>query len=444
MEVETHTKGFFPRINRYFRLGIWQEDLSQMPKWRRPIVRFLRIMMICSEGFVRDQCALKSSALTFLSALSIVPLLMMVFGISQAFGFDIKTEIAALTRGNEEIMDQIFEFSGKLLDKTRRDLLAVASLVVLFFTVLRLLHNIEYIFNGIWGIDHPRSLQRKFTDYTAILLFAPILVFISGSLNVFIETKVMEFAKEWDLFGGSLTTLINILIGLLPLSLLWLLLVLLYLIMPNTQVRLQSAALAALVAGTAFQLVQRFYIGSQVEVTGYNAIYGSLAAIPLFLIWLQISWMIALFGAELAYAFQNEQDLFSLSSVEPSITEKKYIALLVMREVTVCFVEGEMLTSHEISRKTKLSTTLIRVAIKDLRRIELVSEVQEAGKTPHYKPAIDIHQITPRLVVNRLESHGFTGLLINQRTTSSLRISSMLAQGQLKEGSTMDVPLVDL
>ena len=381
---------------------------------------------------------MKSSALTFLSSLSIVPAMVIAFGISQAFGFNIKKEIYGLLRGQEAIVDQVFVYAENLLTRTRSDLIAGIGLMVLFYAVMRLLHNIEDIFNSVWDIRRHRSIQRKFADYTSLLLISPVLVFISSSLNVFLTTQIRSLLMEWGL--SYISGLLTILVRFLPLTLLWLLLSLLYTIMPNTRVRLRSAAFAAVVAGTAFQLTQAAYINFQLGVSSYNAIYGSLAALPLFLVWMQISWMITLFGAELAFAHQNIQNYTYLYDRPLSQREKKYVALIVMSSLCKAFRIGEQSTYSSLSQSTQIPRGLIVRILADLQAAHLVCELLTDKNESRYQPALDIHRITPRLVIDRLETTGFTGMSMNQQGEAALRLRMILTANE----EQMDSLLVDI
>ena len=169
--------------------------------------------------------------------------------------------------------------------------------------VINVLGNIEESFNTIWGVTRMRSLSRKFSDYLAIMVIAPVLMIISGSVSVMVITRLHSITGSIGL--GFFTFIITLLMKLIPYCLIWILLAFVYMFIPNTQVKASSGLAAGLVAGTFFVMVQRIYIYFQVGVAHYNAVYGSFAALPLFLVWLQLSWFIVLFGAELSYTYQN-------------------------------------------------------------------------------------------------------------------------------------------
>ena len=438
-DEHSQSRNLYKRITNFFEIDIWHISESTLPKYKVYGLRALKVIVLSVKGFQKDQCTLKASALTFLSALSTVPLIIMAFAVSQGFGFDIKREISTLLKGQEEVMGKVFVYADAMLHKTRGDLIAGVGLLVLFYTVMRLLHNIEEIFNSIWAIHRHRSLQRKFADYTAVLLVSPILVFFSSSLNVFITTQIKSLTLEFDVLD-YISPLLFTLVRLLPLTLLWLLLALLYIIMPNTRIKIKSAVLAAVFAGTVLQFTQWMYINFQVNVSSYNAIYGSLAALPLFFTWMQISWIIALYGAELAFAHQHIDNYTYMNDEPLSPREKKYVALLIIRHVALRFKQGEPSTVQTISSGTHLPRGIIVDTIHELQSAKLLCELLPENNELRYQPAIDIYSLTPKFVIERMETVGFNGTTLGDQGEEALRLQSILASNE----KHMNRALVDI
>ncbi len=392
------------RITNFIERDIWTYPTQGLPWLTVKLLLGLKVLIIAVKGFNKNDCTTKSSALTFLSTLSWVPSLVIVIGISHGLGFDVKKEIYRFMQGQDKITDHLLGFAENMLDKTRGDVITFTGLLVLFFTVGRLLHNIESIFNSIWNINSHRTVQRKFTDYTAILILAPILMFSSSSLNIFIHTEVESLLSQ-SAELSFLSTLLEKAFSFIPYTLLWILLSLLYIIMPNTKVQIKSALIAGTISGTLFQLTQWFYINFQVGVSNYNAIYGSLAALPLFLIWLYTSWTITLFGAELAYAHQHLEEYDSLESTSYSAQDKKYIAFVVMRALCNAFQQGRSMTRRDLSKETGFTTHIIVPTLDTLIACKLVGELNTQETA--YQPCLALKNITPALVLQRMEAiHG--------------------------------------
>jgi membrane protein len=230
----------------------------------------------------------------------------MAFGIAKGFGFERLLEAQLLEHfpGQRAVVLQVVDFARAMLDSTRGGMIAGIGVAVLFWSVIKVLSQIEAAFNRIWQVGAARTPVRKLTDYLSIMLVCPLLVIMSGSATVFITTQIQQITARIALLG-MLSPLIALGLKLIPYVLIWILFTFVYLAMPNTRVRLGAALAAGICAGTAYQLTQWGYITFQVGVARQNAIYGSFAALPLFLVWLQLSWLIVLAGAELAFAVQN-------------------------------------------------------------------------------------------------------------------------------------------
>ena len=206
----------------------------------------------------------------------------------------------------------------------------------------------------------------------------------------------------------------------------WLLFTLTYLMMPNTKVRFSSGLMAGIAAGTIYQVLQMVYINFQFLISKYNAIYGSFAALPLFIIWLQASWLIVLLGAEIAFAHQNNETFeFEQASLQISFSLKKRLALQIMHRLVTNFANaGKPLTDHQLSAAVAIPLRLVQTALLDLVAANIVSETDsETGEEPAFQPALDINRITVGYVVTALECVG-----TNQLPIPPTRESDAIAQ----------------
>lgn len=414
--IHSHMSAIKLTINKivhFIEVDIWRMRLAGLPKFMGSFLRIIRIILLAIKGFNRDDCATQASALTFLSSLSIVPVLAMAFGVSKGFGLEKTLQEKVLENfvGHEEIMTQAFGVAQKMLDSTKGGLIAGIGLVILLYAVMKLLHNIEVTLDKIWEIKKHRSFVRKLTDYLAIILIGPILVILSSSATVFISTEIVYLSEQVSLLG-AVQPLILFGIKLIPYSLIWLLFTLTYIIMPNTHVSLKSGIIAGIIAGTVYQLVQWGYINFQVGVSRYNAIYGSFAAVPLFLIWMQLSWLIVLLGAEISFAHQNvDRYQFDDDNLKMSPKQKKIIALLVVRKVVQYFESGDPPKNiDDIAKDIGVPVRFVEIIMNELLEAEVLSEVVSIEGTPRYQPALDIHKIDVQLVVDRLENRGLNNV----------------------------------
>ena len=300
-------KKIIRRIIYFLKVGVWEVQPKDLPFYNRFGVKLLRVIILSFKGFKNDECPIRSSALTYFSLLSIVPVIAVAFAIAKGFGLEqvLEAEIAKALSAQKEVMTYLLEFSKKMLNTTKSGLLAVIGVGFLLYSVLRLFQHIENAVNTIWNVEKSRTFLRKFTDYLSIVIIAPILMVASSAATVYINAVVKDLSKDSILEVISPFLLSSM--KLLPFVIMWLLFTFMYMIMPNTKVKFGRAFIAGMVAGTIFQLIQIYYIDLQFAFSRYNAVYGSFAALPLFLIWLQFSWLVFLFGAEISSALSNIQ-----------------------------------------------------------------------------------------------------------------------------------------
>jgi membrane protein len=429
-------------ISKFFaflRIDIWRIRLDDLPFGKSFLIRQLRMIILAFRGYNEDRCLLRASSLTFYTLLSIVPVAAMFFGIAKGFGFEKRLESQLFERlpGQEEVLNQVIRFSNSLLDQTRGGVIAGIGLLVLFWTVLKVLGHIEMALNDIWEIKNQRSWGRKFSDYLSIMLISPILVLMSGSATVFITTQVTQIAQEVKLLG-AVSPLISLLLKFTPYVLIWALFTILYIIMPNTKVHFKAGLLGGVVAGTLYQIAQGAYISFQIGFARYNAIYGSFAALPLFLMWVQISWWIVLFGAELSFANQNVNTYeYEPDSLNVSPGYKNLLTLQIAHLLIKKFQNGDKpLTDSQISAQLEMPIRLVHNILYDLVESGLVSETRtNEDKEIAYQPARDINKLTIQYVLEALEQSG-TDTLPVAKTEGHQALSDALKNfSEAKENS---------
>ena len=394
----------------FIQVDIWRIRLADLPFGKSFLIKQLRMIILAFRGYDEDRCLLRASSLTFYTLLSIVPVAAMFFGVAKGFGFErrLEKELFEKFAGQEEVLSQVINFSNSLLEQTQGGLIAGIGLLVLFWSVLKVLGHIEMALNDIWGIKESRSWGRKFSDYLSIMLISPLLVLMSGSATVFIKTEVTQITQKVELLG-VISPLIFSLLKFAPYVLIWALFTILYIIMPNTKVNFRAGLLGGVVAGTLYQIAQWGYISFQIGAAKYNAIYGSFAALPLFLMWLQISWWIVLFGAELSFANQNVDTYeYEPDSLKVSPRFKKLLALQIAHLLIKKFENGDRpLTDSQISAQLEMPIRLVHNLLFDLVESGLVSEIKtKADKKFAYQPARDINQLTIQSVLEALDHKG--------------------------------------
>ena len=413
-------------IIHFITTDIWRIRLKDISRSKSFFLKQLRIILLAVRGFDEDRCQLRASALTFYSLLSIVPVVAIIFGIAKGFGFQevLEKELLQNFSAHEAVLVQVMEFAKSLLETTQGGLIAGIGLLVLFWTVIKVLGSIERSFNNVWGVKSPRPWSRKFTDYISVLLIAPILFILASSIMVFITSQVTFITEKFALLG-FFSSVIFFLLKLLPYCIVWILFTFIYIFMPNTKVRFTSGLVAGIVAGSIYQLVQWGYIAFQVGVAKYNAIYGSFAALPLFLVWLQLSWLVVLFGAEISFSHQNVDTYeFEPDCLHVSVSFKKLLSLRIVHLLVKNFSAGKSpLAAAAIAHTLEVPIRLVRQMLFELVESGILSEVatREYEETA-YQPGRDSDSLTIQYVIDALEKRGVDSIPTAQ--TEELKVLS--------------------
>jgi membrane protein len=398
------------QVIKFFDRDIWRIHTKKLPPRKSFLIKQLRVMVLAVREFRGNQCQLNASALTFYTLLSIVPVVAMAFGIAKGFGFDqlLEKQLLAKFPGQEQTLGQIIGFANNLLKDTQGGLVAGVGVIVLFWTVIKVLNSIENSFNDIWGIKKGRSFGRKVSDYLSIMLICPFFVIASSGVTVFLSTQI-EMIVQKLAFLGSFGSLVLFSLHILPYAIMWVLFSFIYIFMPNTKVNFSSGIIGGIVAGTIYQVVQIVYIKFQVGVGNANVIYGSFAAIPLFLIWLQVSWRVVLFGTEVSFAHQNVDTYeFEHDCLNVSHNFKRMLSLQIATILVKRFVAGQPpLTASRISDQIDVPIRLVQDILFELTEAGIISEIKDVTyKESAYQPARDINQLTICSVNDVLDKKG--------------------------------------
>jgi membrane protein len=371
------------------------------------VFRQIKTILITLRGFKEANIQLRASALTLYTIMSIVPILAMVFGIAKGFGFEeyLKGLITEQLAGQKEILNTMLQFVDHYLGKINGGYITGIGFIILIWSVIQMLGNIESSFNKIWCVKKSRMLTRKFTDYISLLIIVPVFIIIASSFTV----SQVEGVSRSIPFLSYLNPVLKGVVHIISYTLIWFVFTLIYIVIPNTNVKFKPALIAGIIAGTMFQILQWAYVNFQSYLSGYGVVYGTFAAIPLFLIWLETSWLIVLLGVEISYANQNadsyehENDQLALSHYN-----RKIMSLLIMTRITKGFVKGEPpINAVQIADQLDITPRLIREVIDDLVNADLLSEIMtEDLKEVAYQPSIDPNRITVNFLLGALDRKG--------------------------------------
>ncbi len=393
-----------------FNETVWHTSLSDISKSRSFLIKQVRIIVVAARGFMNDKVQLRASALTFYSLLSIIPVAAIAFAIAKGFGLDQNLEelVVKELQTQPEVLNWLLKQTRTALQETKGGYIAGVGVIILFWSVMSLLDQIESSLNHIWQVASSRQWYRKFTDYLTIMLIAPVILILSSSITVFISTELSDFIAKAPILD-FFKPVISFLVRFIPYLLAWMALTALYIVIPNTNVKFLPALVSGIIAGTFLQLLQWLYIDLQFGISKLSSIYGSFAAIPLFILWLQSSWIIVLLGAELSFANQN-LSRYELESEALNVSnyQKRALSLMIMHLIIRNFSEGEKPVSAEtIARDLKLPVRLARDILQDLSNADLVSVIQKNEHAERFfQPALDINKLTVNFILNRLDRKG--------------------------------------
>lgn len=396
------------RINSWLQFlteGIWRVTEDEVTPLQQRLYACIKIISLSIKQFDVDRITERASALTYSTLLSIIPILAILFAIARGFGFDTLVESQFRSGVASQQAELIISWINSYLEHAQSGVFIGIGLIVLLWTVLILTDTIERSFNAIWQVKRPRSVMRKITDYFSMILLLPILIVVSSGLGIFMSTYIKDMENY-----VALAPIVKFLVRLIPYALTWGMFTALFIFIPNTKVKLSHAWLPGIIAGSAFQAFQYFYINSQIWVSSYNAIYGSFAAIPMFLLWTQISWTICLFGAEMCYISQNLSSFnFGKETANISRRYHDFFCTIILSSICKRFAVGApAYTAEELSKEHKIPIRLTKKLLYELQDMKLILETSHDEKSDEtgYTPAIDINVMTVGMLLNRLDSTG--------------------------------------
>lgn len=406
-------KEYVDKVISYLKVGIWKTSEKDVSPVLFVLISILRRLILAVRFFTTRRVTDMAASLTYSTLLAIVPILAVVFAIARGFGFSKYIEVWFRDALSSQPLaaDAIIGFVNSYLIHTQGGVFLGLGLLFMLFTVLNLTSNIEKAFNTIWQIDSSRSFFRTVTDYLTMFFLVPIVIVMTSGLSILITT----FANDSDLF--LLGPAMHLGLTVMPYVFMSAVFVCLYMFMPNTKVNFMSALVPGILAGIAMQVLQFVYINSQIFLSSYNAIYGSFAALPLFMLWVQISWTICLFGAELCYTNQNMES-FDVLEQNSSLSYRYRIMLnaLLLGKICKRFDEGKTAyTALELKLETGVPVRIIHQLLSDMQRAKLITSSMHGEKAdePRFQPAISLSHLTIGFMVDRLEALGSWNLEVD-------------------------------
>lgn len=414
----------FNGITRYFRDTIWTKQIETLPLHRRICIRSCRISYLVIKGFTDERLNQQAAALTYVSFLSIIPLIAVALSLGKAFGFE--QTVVPLVRKimstiNVEIQDQIIN----VVDETNLAALGAVGGLVLLWTILKTLLNLENSFNQIWSVNNNRPLWRASAYYLSVVIIVPLLVGASTTLMAYLNTGGGD-EKSWFESLPGMVALLNSLERIVPFVITWLAFSLLYAFMVNTQVQPFAAISSAFVATLLWSFLQWAYITTQVMVSK-QLVYGAFAFLPIFMVYLYLCWLLTLFGCRIGFALQNENS-FRRDRIARSAGMRYRAAagLIVLNSVADAFAKGKRIDRvATLAEKHDLPLPLVQELLHLMVKAGIlhdVSQGDEEGGIESIVPTRSLDQIAIREVLMALEGGDGT-----------VRMPKRAVSGKLKE-----------
>lgn len=433
------------RIIQFFETDMWRITRNDVSPMVFLLVEILKKLVIAIRFFISKRVMTRAAALTYSTLLAIVPILAVVFAIARGFGYSKYIEVwfRDAFESQPQVAEVIIGFVNSYLVHTKSGIFLGVGLLFMLYTVLMLVSNVEDALNEIWQVTKPRSIFRTFTDYMAMFFCFPIIIVVTSGISIFMAT-IADSMPDYLMLGPA----IRFLIDLIPYVLMSVMFIALYTFMPNTHVKAKHVIVPSILAGIAMQGLQIFYIHSQIFLSGYNAIYGSFAALPLFMLWVQISWTICLFGAELCYANQYlDYYDYDADTNELSHRYRTMLCALLMSYICRRFAEGKKpYSASHLRFDTGIPIRIVNDLLVELMDAGLIVELtsDEKGETSHFLPAEDINNLTLGVMIDRLESNGEWKLDVDVSNLFSEQWGKAMEQRSNYLHSLRDIKLQDL
>lgn len=433
------------RFRKYLALNFWEETPGSQGLWGEFWRELLQILVLAGRGLIQNRAWLWAASLAYATILALIPLLALLFAILKSLG--IQRILAAhlmdrLAPGAHDFAMQIFAY----IEGTRVTSLGVFGVIWLVAALLILMTDIEQAFNAAWHVPRTRPFRRKLSDYLSIFLLFPILMAVVISLS----SGLLSQPQLRNFFSGILPGFFySATTNLVSLAVLWVAFTFIYLVMPNTRVRFVSALMGGVIGGSLWQLAHMIFAWFQGAATYYNAIYGALYHLLFLVIWMFWSWIVVLFGTEVAYVHQN-LDHLRQTRIRPSPEQEpvdEYLALAALVAICSRFVRRQPpMTAEELGLLFFQDNFLANRVIRVLRDCRLILEVsaEKNESSGQFVPSGPLDQITVKEVLHCLRAA--RGSALARAVTEEPQIAALFRQlGELPAPSPWDsLTLADL
>ncbi len=431
---------WFKQIFQFIRYDIWRITGQELSRTRRVFYSIIKTIFLAIKGFGTNRLGIRASALTYSISFAIVPLFAVIFAIARGFGIEsnIQNALQSTFAAQADLIPVIMDFIKKYLDTMSGGIFIGIGFIIVVYSVYNLFAQIERALNSIWQVEKSRSFIRQFTMYFSGLFIFPLLMAVSSGLTIYIN----NFLKQTFLFE-IFTPVAQFGLTILPYLTSGMVFTLIYLVIPNTRVRFVNALIAGMTTGVFFQLFQVLYINGQINLTRYNAVYGGFAAIPLLLLWINISSLIFLIGAEISYVSQNLQHFdYRIEAENINNRYKRFLTLFVVYLIVKQFENNEPpINEQKIVSEHKLPIHLLNQILGDLSRAGIIVGIEGKKGDFSYIPAVDIAQLSIGMVDNKLDAEG-SEFFIEANNEEMEKFWNKISEIDQVSGETFDKALI--
>ena len=395
------------QIREFIQYDLWRQSHMEIhaPK-KRWLYRFLQTIILVARGFKDQVLVVRANSLSFALLFAFIPMMALIYAIARGFGFEeiVKSTISSSFLAEANVATVLLEWIERYLETARDGWFLGIGLIVLIWAVYAFFNMLENSFNSIWNVKQSRSFARRMTNYVMTLLLVPVLVVVTSGISIFLNsTEVLASVLD------GIVPIRKFMLRFLPFVATTGVFTWIFIAIPNTKVKFSSAIIPGILMGLLYQVVQALSMYLVVLFTRMSFVYGAFSAIPLVLIWLNITCWLLLIGAELAFAIQNN-DMFAYEKDLKVMSRryKDYVMLYLLSVIIRRFEAGEApQTAQDMAADNQLPIRLVQQLLSRLEETVIVRRVYIEDEEEHaFIPALDTKAITVEMVIGRISAQG--------------------------------------
>ena len=431
------------QIREFIQYDLWRQPHMEIhaPK-KRWLYRFLQTIILVARGFKDQVLVVRANSLSFALLFAFIPMLALIYAIARGFGFEetVQNTISSSFLAEANVAPVLLEWIERYLETAREGLFLGIGLIVLIWAVYAFFNMLENSFNSIWNVKQSRSFARRMTNYVMTLLLVPVLVVVTSGISIFLNSTEI-LAPVLD----GILPIRKFMLRFLPFVATAGVFTWIFIAIPNTKVKFSSAIIPGILMGLLYQLVQALSMFLVVLFTRMSIVYGAFSAIPLVLIWLNITCWLLLIGAELAFAIQNN-DLFAYENDLKTMSRryKDYVMLYLLSVIIRRFEAGESpQTAQKMAAEHQLPIRLVQQLLSRLEETSIVRRVYtEDEEEQAFVPALDTKTITVEMVIGRISAQGTEEFL--QHTPAEMQAFWLRYQQMIDANHSDDILVSEL